>query len=98
MKNTTNYKSKQYMFLYRYYDEQDIMFAESFKDAIYELYKNENNEINLGKNLNKVFRKALRGFDDDDVNEIVLLHNRLSNYKIAKVYLINKQIYDCEGE
>lgn len=93
MKNSTNNKPRQYMFFYKNYDEPDIISAESFKSAVYELYKNEGNFTVL----NDSFEKALKGFDDDDISGIASLYNRLCGYMITKVYL-SEPIYDCEGE
>ena len=95
MKNSTNNKPRQYMFFYRNYDEPDIIFAKSFKEAVYELYKNEDNSTVL----NNSFEKALRELDDNDIDGIILLHSRLSSYyQITKVYVIEEKIYDYYEE
>lgn len=96
MNSTTDNKPRDYIFFYKYDKGKSIINdASSFKDAVYKLCEKEGiTEIPLGD----VFKKALIGFNDDDIDEIVSLHSRFSSYRIDSVFLIDKQVYGCEKE
>lgn len=96
MENTTSNKPRDYMFIYKYqYGECMINNAESFKDAVYKLSEKEG-IIDMPSG--DVFRKALKGFDDDDIDGIVSLHSHFSSYRIGSVFLIDKQVYGQNTE
>lgn len=95
MDNTTNNEPKQnYIFIYEYDDKISIIEnASSFKDAIYKQCEEEG-LTSLSGNL---FGKALKGFDNNDIDGIVSLYNHFSDYTLYSVFLIDKQIY-CKEE
>jgi len=94
MENITDIKPKNYMFVYEFDHPVRIIYnADSFKDAIYKRCEEEGLTSFYQGNL---FEKALRGFDNDDVDGIVSLYNLFSEYPIYSVFLIDKQIYGCE--
>ncbi len=91
MNNTTNNESRNYIFIYAYDDKISIIEnASSFKDAIYKQSKDEGLACLSGN----LFEKALKGFDDDDIDGIISLYNHFSDYSIDSVFLIDKQIYE----
>ena len=95
MENTTNIEPKNYMFVYEFDRPVRIIYnADSFKDAIYKRYEEEG----LASLSNNLFGKALKGFDDDDIDGIVSLYNLFTDYPIYSIFLIEKQIYNCEEQ
>lgn len=91
MNNTTNNESRDYIFIYAYDDKISIIEkASSFKDAIYKQCKKEG-LVSISNNL---LEKALKRFDDDDIDGIISLYNHFSDYSINSVFLIDKQIYE----
>ena len=94
MNDTNNEPKQNYIFIYEYDDKISIIEnASSFKDAIYKQCEEEG-LTSLSGNL---FGKALKGFDNDDIDGIVSLYNHFSDYTLYSVFLIDKQIYCKEN-
>lgn len=93
MENTTNNEPRDYIFIYAYDDKISIIEnASSFKDAIYKQCKKEG----LVSMLGNLLEKALKGFDNDDIDGIISLYNHFSDNIIYYAFLIDKQIYNGE--
>lgn len=90
--NTSNEPKKNYIIIFRFHDGVSIINdADSLKDAVCKRYGIEEVDEMASVDL---FRKALEGFSDDDVNGIVSTYDRFSDYSIDSVFLIDKKIYD----
>lgn len=92
------YEPRDYIFVYKYDKGINIIKnANSFKDAVHKLCINEGvTSLASGD----IFGKAVRGFDNDDIDGIISLYNQFSNQRIVSVFLIDKKIYgqDLERE
>lgn len=58
----------------------------TFKEAIMDIFIYLNGENNL-------FKKALNGFDENDIKDIIQIFNYFSYTAIKNIFLIEKQIY-----
>lgn len=63
----------------------EILNAESFKSAIEELSKHDDLVCSLD-----LFRKCLKGFDENDVDGVISLFEYFSDCKITSVYSSNE--------
>lgn len=82
---------RDYIFVYKYDKGISIIKnANSFKDAVHKLCINEGvTSLASGD----IFGKAVRGFDNDDIDGIISLYNQFSYQRIDSVFLIDKKIY-----
>lgn len=96
MENTTNNETRDYIFVYKsdVFDFVNIINdAVTFKDALYKLCKAEGTKILTSYD---VFEQVFIGFCDSNIDGMISLYNHFSDYKIDKVYLIDRKVFDRE--
>ena len=82
-------KEQFYLFLFADDSYYEMTCGISFKDAVQEMSKYTNTSSEL-------FFKALKGFEENDIDDIVQLYNHFSWKTIEKVYTIDKLLYNEE--
>lgn len=81
-------KEKFYLFLFDNGSTYEMTCGISFKDALWEMSKY------TGRNSTRLL-KALKGFDENDIDGIIDLFECLSvGKRIEAVYIVEKKIYD----
>ena len=81
-------KEVSYLFIFNDNGIYEVNNAVSFKYAVLEMAKNTGNSSDM-------FCKCLNAYKDDEIDGIIELFNHFCYYdKIAKVYVIDKKIFD----
>ena len=85
-------REKWYLFVFDDGSRYDMKCGISFKDAIWEMAK-------YCGDTSEIFRKALFGYPDENVKEILSLYHMFGWRNIIAVYIVDRLLYEeaCEG-
>lgn len=77
---------KFYLFIFNDDSRYEMTCAISFKDAIWEMAKYTGSGCDL-------FLKSLKGFDKNDIEGLIALHNHFSHESIKTVYEVKTKLF-----
>ena len=88
MMEENNVKEQIYLFVFEDGSTYEMNCGISFKDALWEMSKYTDQS-------SVMLMKCLKGFDDEDIEEIINLFHHFAYKKIAQVYIIKEKLYDA---
>ena len=86
MKRKINMNEQFYLFQFNDDSSYEMTCGISCKDALWEMAKYTNTSSEL-------LHKALKGFGENDVEDLVDLYNHFSWKRIENIYIVKEKIY-----